>query len=184
MNTVFMYGSEMGFETINMLFAAIRSVHSCALHVGKETVSLIPMKARNPDFIVIDNPSITNVHTPGGIVLFRKQAPMKQHIDIPSAYFAVVDSENRNAAGMLRNDGIQTVTCGLSQKDTITFSSLDSDRAVISLQRRLKALDGSDIDPVEVPITFQPSHSEYPLLAAVAVLLLSCVKIPDKGLEL
>lgn len=184
MNTVFMCGSEIGFETINMLFTAIMSVHSSALHVGTETISLIPLKAKNPDFIVIDNPSIVNVHTPGGIVLFRKHAPIKQHIDIPSAYFAVVDSENRNAAGMLCNDGIQTVTCGLSQKDTITFSSLDSDRAVVSLQRGLKALDGTNIGPVDVPITFEPSHSEYPLLAAVAVLLLSCVKMPDEGLEL
>ncbi len=184
MNTVFMYGTEESSETINILFSAIRSVHSSALHISRETVSLIPLKTKNPEFLVIDNPSIENIHTHGGIVLFGKHAPIRHHIDIPSAYFAVVDSENKNAANMLRVDGIQTVTCGLSQKDTVTFSSLDNDRAVVSLQRGLKALDGSDIDPVEVPVAFSPSHSEYPVLAAVAVLLLACVKIPDVGLVL
>ena len=184
MNTVFMCGTEIGFETINMLFSAIRAVHSSAIHITKDSVALIPPQIKTPDFLIIDNPGISKVHTPGGIALFRKHTPTIQHFEIPAAYFAVVDSENRGAVDMLRNDGIQTVTCGLSLKDTVTFSSLDSDRAVVSLQRGLKALDGTDIDPVDVPITFRPSHSEYPLLAAVAVLLLSRVLLPDGGLEI
>lgn len=179
-----MYGSESGTETVNMLFSAIRAVHSSAFHISSDTISLIPEKAKNPDFLVLDNPNLVNIHIPGGIVLFRKHTQQRQHIDIPSAYFAVVDSENREAAKMLHNDKIETVTCGLSQKDTVTFSSLDSDRAVVSLQRRLKALDGTEIEPVEVPVTFKPSHSEYSILASIAVLLLSCVKIPEDGLEL
>lgn len=178
-----MYGSESGPETVNMLFSAIRAVHLSAVHISEDTVSLIPEKAKDPDFLILDNPNISNVYIPGGIVLFREHTFPRQHIDIPSAYFAIVDSENREAAKMLHNDKIETVTCGLSQKDTVTFSSLDSDRAVISLQRGLKALDGTEIGPVEVPVTFNPSHSEYSLLASIAVLLLSCVKIPESGLE-
>lgn len=184
MNTVFMCGTEDGFETINMLFSAIRAVHSCALHVSAESLSLIPEKAKNPDFLIIDNPAITNVHIPVGIIVFRKSAIFKQHFEIPSAYFAVTDSDNKDAVKVLRNDRIQTVTCGLSQKDTLTFSSLESDRAVISLQRGLKALDGSEIGPVDVPITFSPSHNEYPLLAAIAVLLLTGITLPDGGINL
>lgn len=184
MNTIIMCGSENGPETINVLFSAIRSVHSSAVHISEDTVSLIPEKAKNPDFLIIDNPNLMNVHIPGGIVLFREHTSPRQHIDFPSAYFAVVGSDNREAAKMLRSDRIQTITCGLSQKDTVTFSSLDNDRAVISLQRGLKALDGTEIEPIEVPITFKPSHSEYSLLASIAVLLLSCIKMPEGGLEL
>lgn len=184
MNTILMCGTENGTETINMLFAAIRSAHCSVFHICEESVSIIPPKAKAPEFIVIDNQRIKNVHTQGGIALFKKHVPQRQHIEIPPAFFAVIDSDNSEAADMLRGDGIQTVTCGLSQKDTVTFSSLENDRAVVSLQRGLKALDGSDIEPVELPCSFLPSHSEYPLLAAVAVLLLSNVAIPDEGLLL
>jgi len=184
MKTIFMCGNENGTETVNMLFSAIRSSHCSAFHICEEAVSIIPPKAKTPDFIVIDNQNIKNVHTQGGIALFKKHVPQRQHIEIPPAFFAVVNSDNSEAADMLRGDGVQTVTCGLSQKDTVTFSSLENDRAVVSLQRGLKSLDGSDIEPVEVPVSFSPAHGEYPILAAVAVLLLSGVSIPEHGLIL
>jgi hypothetical protein len=188
MNTILMCGSENGIETVNMLFAAIRSAHYGAIHINDDSVSIIPPKVVTPDFIVIDSKVIKNVHTQGGIALFRKHVPARQNrayaLEIPPAFFAVIDSDSSEAADMLRGDGIQTITCGLSQKDTVTFSSLENDRAVVSLQRGLKALDGSHIEPVEVPITFSPAHSEYPMLAAVAVLLLSGVAIPEAGLKL
>ena len=158
MTTILMYGTENGTQTVNTLFSAIRAAHYSAFHLCEESVSIIPPKAKAPDYFVIDNKTIKNVHTGGGIALFRKHVPQRQHIEITPAFFAVIDSDNSEAADMLRGDGIQTVTCGLSQKDTVTFSSLGSDRAVVSLQRGLCALDGSKVGPVEVPVAFSPSH--------------------------
>jgi hypothetical protein len=177
-----MCGSENGVETLNTLFCAIRAAQCSAYHIGEESVSVVPPKAQTPEFCVIDNGRIKNIHTNGGIALFKKSVPKGIHIEIPPAFFAVIDSDNGEAADMLRGDGIQTVTCGLSQKDTITFSSLESDRAVISLQRKLKALDGREIEPVELPVRCDLTYREYPLLAAVAVLLLTGVQTPKDGL--
>lgn len=184
LNTILMCGSENGTDIVNTLFAAIRASSIGAVHICEESVSMIPPKFKSPDFIVIDNKRIKNVHMQGGIALFRKHVPRGQHIQIPASFFAIIDSDNSEAADILRGDGIQTVTCGLSQKDTVTFSSLENDRAIVSLQRGLKALDGSYIGPVEVPVSFSESHSEYPLLASVAALLLSNVKMPKGGLIL
>jgi hypothetical protein len=184
MTTILMCGAENGAETVNTLFSAIRAADCSVLHICEKTASIIPPKANIPDFFVIDNSTIKNMHTGGGIALFRKHVPKRRHIEIPPTFFAVIDSDNGEAADMLRGDGIQTVTCGLSQKDTVTFSSLDEDRAVVSLQRGLCAIDGSDVGPAEVPVAFSPSRGGYPLLAAVAVLLLSGVEMPDGGLIL
>lgn len=178
-----MCGNEPGNETINTLFSAIRFIHSSAVHIGEETFSIIPPKAKNSDFVVIDNKKIMNIHSKSGIALFRKEIEPKNEIEIPPSFFAIIDSDNTKAADMLRAQGTQTVTCGLSQKDTITFSSLENDRAVVSLQRGLVALDGSELLPVEIPVTFNDSHSEYPILASTAVLLLSGAAIPEGGLE-
>ncbi|CDZ23677.1 hypothetical protein CCDG5_0546 [[Clostridium] cellulosi] len=183
MNIVLMCGHETGDETINTLFSAIRFVHSCAIHIGEETFSIIPPKAKNPDFVIIDNKKIKNIHTKSGIALFRKEIEPKHEIVIPPSFFAIIDSDNTKAADLLSSQGNQTITCGLSQKDTITFSSLENDRAVVSLQRGLVALDGSEILPVEIPVTFNTTHSEYAILASTAVLLLSGAAIPESGLE-
>lgn len=182
MNTVLICGSDKGGETVNLLFSAIRAVHSGVLHIREDSVAVVPPKVKRPDFVVIDNPAIKNVYTSCGIALFCKQA--SRGIEIPPSFFAVVDSDSVGAVSLLRGKGIETVTCGLSQKDTFTFSSLENDHAVVSLQRSIKALDGSDIVPVEVPVAFSASHSEYPVLAAVAVLLLCSVPLPEDGLVL
>lgn len=182
MNTVIMCGAQDGNETVNVLFSAIRSCGYSALHVCDKSVSMIPPGAQAPDFIVIDNQHIKNVHTNKGIALFKNRVKQKVELDIPPSFYAVIDSDNSEAVNMLRGDGIQTVVCGLSQKDTVTFSSLENDRAVVSLQRGLKAIDGTDIDPVEVPIAFSGCKNEYPILAAVAVLLLCGAAIPEDGL--
>lgn len=184
MNTILMCGYENGSETLNMLFAAIRSIHYSAFHISDETFSVIPPKAKEAQYIIIDNKAIKNIHAKNGIALFRKQVDAKNEIEIPPSFFAVIDSDNTQAADMLKKNGIQTVTCGLSQKDTVTFSSLENERAVVSLQRGLTALDGSELLPVEVPIAFSASHSEYPILASVAVLLLSGAVIPGEGLNI
>jgi hypothetical protein len=184
LTTVLMCGSENGSETLNTLFSAIRSAQCSAYHIGEESIAAVPPKAQSPDFFVVDNARIKNLHTNGGIALFKKSVPRGARIEIPPAFFAVIDSDNGEAADLLRGDGIQTVTCGLSQKDTLTFSSLENDRAVVSLQRRLTALDGREIEPVELPVLCAPASREYPLLAAVAVLLLTGVRMPKEGLVL
>lgn len=184
MNTILMCGTENGTETIDMLLAAIEAAHFGAVYICENTVSVIPPQSKTPEFMVIDNDKIQNLNTRGGIALFRKHIPPEQHIKIPPAFFAVIDSDSHEAADMLRGDGIQTVTCGLSQKDTVTFSSLESRCAAVSLQRGLKTIDGTDIGPADVPVSFLTPHEGYSLLAGIAVLLLSGVTFPDEGLKL
>lgn len=179
-----MCGNEIENETLKTLSAAIRSINCSVVHICEKTFSIIPPDAKKVDFAIIDNKQITNIHVQRGIALFRKNIGQKSEIKIPHSFVAIIDSDNRTGADMLRKNGIQTVTCGLSQKDTMTFSSLENDRAVVSLQRGLAALDGSELFPVEVPVTFKLSHGEYPVLASVAVLLLSGSAIPEKGLLL
>ena len=162
----------------------MRSARCSAFHLGEEAVAAVPPKADTPDFFIVDNTRIKNLHTNGGIVLFKKSVQRDTCMRIPPAFIAVIDSDNSEAADVLLEDGIQTVTCGLSQKDTVTFSSLENDRAVVSLQRRLTALDGKEVEPVEFPVVCAPERREYPLLAAVAVLLLTGVQMPKDGLIL
>ncbi len=66
----------------------------------------------------------------------------------------------------------QVITIGLSHKDTITFSSKGEYEWVVSLQRAIRALDGSIIEPMEIPCYFDRSYSDDYILGFVAILLL------------
>ncbi|HEX3025647.1 MAG TPA: hypothetical protein VHR42_00230 [Clostridia bacterium] len=187
MNTVLLYGSEKNARTGIALFAAIRAVGCSALHVTPKSISMIPPGNRAPDFLILEFTEIPELIVGNGLVLFEQESGLslfQKQPEIPVGFTAVVDPDNADAIEMLQRNSMQTVTCGMSQKDTVTFSSLDSDRAVVSLQRELRSLSGTTIEPREFPVGFSKQPGEYQLLASAAVLLLSDIPIPDDGFML
>lgn len=46
----------------------------------------------------------------------------------------------------------QVITCGLKEKDTVTFSSIEEDGIVLNLQRTIKNIKNKNIDPFEEKI--------------------------------
>jgi len=64
----------------------------------------------------------------------------------------------------------QVISCGLHNKDTVTLSSLEKGKPVLSLQRRLITFSGEEIDVGDFPLI--TSESDHRVLIASAVLLL------------
>lgn len=184
MNTVLMCGNCREEKTLNILLAFLNAVDCGAVFIGDETVSLIPKKIKQADFVIVENKHIKKIYTGNGVALFRKDFDGREKIEIPPSFLAVIDSDNEKAADMLKRMGISTITCGFSQKDTVTFSSLENDSAVVSLQRGITALDGSEVLPVDIPVALDPVGNEYQILAATAVLLLSGIPIPGGGIDI
>ncbi|MDR3552730.1 MAG: hypothetical protein P4L75_06355 [Clostridia bacterium] len=184
MNTVLLYGAEKDMQITNTLLAAVRATGGSALHITSRTVSMIPPQAKAPDYLILDGFHFENLHVGKGIVVFRQGiSVMRQAINIPNEFCAIVDPANAEAVNALRKSCMQTITCGMSRRDTVTFSSLGSGEAVISLQRALQSLDGSAVEPRELPVRFGAGHGEYALLACVAALLL-CGGVPEGELSL
>lgn len=68
---------------------------------------------------------------------------------------------------------VEAISCGMSSKDAMSFSSVDDDQPVLSLQRSICTLSGQRIDPFEWPL-FNALHlSPYLLLGFCTVLLLN-----------
>lgn len=132
MNTVLLYGPREDIDTTNILLAALRSVSKSALLITAKSVSLVPKGAESPDFVVIDDPGIDNICIDGAILLFKRHTVLSA-AGIPPACCAICDPDDHVPIEMLSREHIQTVTCGLSQKDTVTFSSLGADSAQVSL---------------------------------------------------
>lgn len=182
---VLLYGSGRDTAITNSLVRAFRAVHASVLHITSKTLSLMPTNAPHADFLLLDNCGIQDLQVKNGVTVFRQElSGFTEESAIPHDFVAVADPLNEQAVSILRNRNIRTVTCGLSQKDTVTFSSLDSDRAVISLQREIFSLTGENVGPREIPVTLTSPQAEYPLLASMAVLLLSGIPPSEEGMVL
>lgn len=86
--------------------------------------------------------------------------------------YVVTDGEREVPAGLKR---FPLISCGMSAKDTVTFSSLRRDGGMICLQRQITTFSGRIAEPQEYH--FERFGSEaFPTLAAFTVLLLcDCV---------
>lgn len=80
---------------------------------------------------------------------------------------AVICSHHRESVELLARHGIQAVTCGLSPRDTVTFSSLEPGRGTVALQRPLRLPAFSlRAEPGNFRRPSRPSGSPTPSFAA------------------
>lgn len=183
MNTVIFCGEEKDGAISNTFFAFLRAVGAGSLHLTARSLSFTPGRENSADYLVVENNALSDYRLPSGILVFRpNMTGTAADFRFPPHFVAVVEPRNTAATEMLKAQNIRTITCGLSQKDTVTFSSLTENSAVISLQREIESTGGEEILPKEIPVTFACPKPEYAILASAAVLLLSGRELPDVGI--
>ncbi len=105
-----------------------------------------------------------------------KLAVLPEHIRLsacaafPAGMTVIVSSAERGQLERLAGLAGEVITCGLSSKDTVTFSSRREGRAVVSLLRSLEGARGI-VEPLDLPIRCPDGCGAYPLLAAAAARL-------------
>lgn len=93
---------------------------------------------------------------------------------------ATVLSFLESGPGILLDGSQQLISCGLRQRDTLTLSSLDSQRPVFSVQRTVTTLGGEPLEIGEYPLSIPDEQKHQNIIAAAAVLLLQdCGLSPD-----
>ena len=79
----------------------------------------------------------------------------------------------------------QYITCGMSAKDTISFSSVDIDEVAVSLMRELKKVNGETAEPFEVSVCSKTNISNYsPVCLVCAIALITVLGTAVNGLRL
>ena len=137
--------------------------------------------------LLLSPPELFAADLRGALFLARNGARLPQELHLPDDAVVIVSSEEENQLLRLARLQVQTVTCGLSCKDTVTFSSRSEETAVISLMRSVCGLSGEAVEPMDLPVSFPPRSGDYPLLACAAVLLLTGAlsgKPPEKYFQL
>ena len=85
----------------------------------------------------------------------------------------VCNSAQETDVALARKSGGEVITCGMSLRDSITFSSCAESRCVIGVQRSINRLDGSRAEPFELPADCTPQDDRYGILCAYLLLILA-----------
>ena len=72
-----------------------------------------------------------------------------ENIDFPPGSIGVCEDSNSEALKLLMKNCVPVISCGMNGKNTVTLSSVGGSSALVSLQRTVTDIYGSDREPAE-----------------------------------
>lgn len=155
--------SRFAEEIINKTKGSSKIIYN----TGK-TISVYDNDTANIQIFISECGKLINYNFDNTIIILKK-------INLDSNFLAdtskdnivIFNSENKDHTELLQNNHILAVSCGLSEKDTITFSSKGTENNVISLQREIK-FKNSVIEPQEISLP-ETHCNNYIALATAAI---------------
>ena len=132
----------------------------------------------DPRFLVGESSELPKLDCPHAIVIFEKDRDRAAGRVISDRHIAIVSGDCGKAVESLMSSNTTAITCGMSLRDTLTFSSIHDSGAVVSLQRAILTVFGHAVEPFEFPIRWESREDPYLALSICAVLLLSEQIVP------
>lgn len=127
-------------------------------------------KGNGYEIAAVDFPCYIKIDTPRPLVIMKKEAVC--NFDLPSEALVIACAENREQLFALKQCGAHILTCGFSPSDTLSYSSIDGEKVMVSLNREITALSGKKIQPLEIPLDIPSDADVYYLLAFTFLRLL------------
>lgn len=124
---------------------------------------------REGEITIIFKNSWANINFPDAAVFLNRCSNLSC---IKNEKYCICDSSNLSDLKMLKNSEGEVITCGLSRRDTLTFSSLTEDGCVISLQRNITRFNGKTAEPMDFPCQYTKNDNPYAVLSAHLILIL------------
>lgn len=143
--------------------------HVCFYHDS----DLIEDFGKGRDLLVIQTNSVHRAFSENTIVVLLPSARMEFLSSATKSVLFVVRSTMGEQLKYLAQKDLSAITCGLSGKDTITVSSHFENRMTIALQRELKTVEKTVVEPLELPFQLSEKVDWYHVMTLAALLLLT-----------
>jgi hypothetical protein len=123
--------------------------------------------------LITDHESFSRIDLSPEIIVFGGKSRYDLFVTRQDKTVVIADSQNNEQLEYISSTKLPAITCGLFAKDTITLSSIESDSAVINLQRSITCFNGDIAEPQEIPVRFSKPTDNYLLMAAAAIFILT-----------
>ena len=105
------------------------------------------------------------------IIVYREPVDIGVSVLKRKNTVAIVDAQRPELLEYVSSTGLLAITCGLSSRDTITLSSMDSDSVVVNIQRSIISFCAMEVEPQEFPVNYPAPFDHFSIMAAAGVFL-------------
>ena len=92
---------------------------------------------------------------------------------LPVGIIGICEENNISALNILKKNKLEAICCGMGSKNSITLSSIGSDKLFACLQRGLQSTNGYVIEQGEFKINLSKNYQPFSVMASAAILLLN-----------
>ncbi len=126
-----------------------------------------------PRFLLAECSARAKIETDSGIIVMIGEIAESCKLSVPKGYRGIAYQSDTAALRVLMKNGIETVVCGMGEENSLMLSSIGENTASVCLQRKIVTLGGNTVEPCEFPVRLKNKITDYALLAAFGILLLS-----------
>ena len=157
----------------------------CGHEEDKELNNIIIKKFSDSNNITIHQfNNIPNSNFENPIIIFKNSLSNSEFKGtVPSNSVCILSPENFLALNILSKQNISAISCGMSNKSTLSISSIQYPKVSICLQRQIYSIRHNLIEPQEFIVSLSREYEPYSIMAACASILLINSSI-DKNLIL
>jgi hypothetical protein len=114
----------------------------------------------------------TEISLNKGIAIFVGENHRLKHQTLPLGIIGICEENNFTALENFKYNNSAVITCGINNRNTITFSSISDSVLLTTIQRSFIDISGNIVSPCELKIRLSEKYSPFAVMVAVAVLLL------------
>lgn len=123
-------------------------------------------------FTVVSEYKITDIKIRAGAAVFTDDTLRFRGQILPKEIIGICESQNRSALEIFEKNKTPVISCGMNPKNTLTVSSLSGNNVLLSLQRTVTTLFGTDTEPCEMNIKLSKTYTPFSIMASAALLLI------------
>lgn len=181
MITIILYGGKNESGLMRIFERNLK--HHYRVHTVGE--NQIRTEGAGRDLLFLSPSRLTRINGGPSILVVRPGTDLTGLSRISGNVIALADSSCPEQLAKLAEQKVRTVVCGMSSKDTVTFSSFSEGSAAVSLQRTVESPDGRRVEPMEVALDLGHSYDPLSVLFyAAAMMICGAFSQEKKGKKL
>lgn len=123
------------------------------------------------DILLIQTDNIKRLKSPSCLLVAFEEKSISELEEVSPGMVVLIHSKNLKCRQNISDLGISVISCGMSEKDTLNFSSVGSENSVISLQRELQ-MGENVIEPMEIKIKHPQDMDSFIMQIFTVIVLL------------
>ena len=129
---------------------------------------LVRQIGKGPEILLIEEEKIISENINNAVIVFKRDCTPLLSGKFLKQNTVIISSYDKSNLKKISGQNIETITCGSSPKDTVTYSSSDDETIVVSLQREITSFTNKAVLPFEMPIK-RLCDDDYNILAFFAL---------------